>query len=195
MIISPEITPFVKPLLIISAGIIMLGSSFLILSGSRSPEGVEIIDEVQSQEKDSTPHLEIVVEVAGAVKSPGVYRFSSGARVDEALEAAGGILDSANREFVSQTINKAAKIIDGQKIYIPFEGEAPVKGISTAGTQSLISINTAGSSALESLPGVGPATASKIIEGRPYGSLEELTSRKVVSAKVFGEIKELITLN
>lgn len=140
----------------------------------------------------------IKIDMSGAVNKPGVYSLAQTARVEEAIKASGGFKDSANKEYISKTLNLSAKLSDGQKIYIPYEGESlGAQGGSVAGvnTSGKIGINSASSSQLESLPGVGPATASKIISGRPYSDISELTSRKIITRSVFEKIKEQIDTN
>ena len=93
----------------------------------------------------------------------------------------------------TKNINLAAKLNDGAKIYIPKIEEGDPQEITDMKT-SLININTASSETLDTLPGIGPATAAKIISNRPYKSLEELLDKKVVSLKVFEQIKDKITV-
>ena len=91
----------------------------------------------------------------------------------------------------------AAKLIDGQKVYVPTTSEQVVSGQGLVVGQSqngLISINSGTQAELESLPGVGPVTAQKIISLRPYGSVEELLSKKAVSNSVYAKIKDLVSL-
>lgn len=144
--------------------------------------------------------LTITIDVEGAVEKPGVYKLPSDARVQDALIAAGGMSETADREKISKGLNLAAKLTDGGKVYIPTVGE---EGLVSAdqtvlGTNSsasnTININTASASELDKLPGVGQVTAEKIISGRPYGSIEELVSKKVVSQKVYNGIKDKISL-
>ncbi len=139
----------------------------------------------------------ITVDIEGEVANPGVYKLKQGSIIQDGLVAAGGLSALANRDFVSKNINLATKLSDGQKIYIPKEGEsasASVLGSSTSTTVSgLININTASESQLDTLSGVGPVTTGKIINNRPYSAIEELTSKKVVSQKVFDQIKNKIT--
>lgn len=145
---------------------------------------------------------DITIDISGAVKSPGVYHFEKDSRVEDAIRQAGGFADTAHKQFVSKSLNLATKLSDGQKIYIPFEGEiasvAPVAvlgAISTttsnpaAQTGSKINLNTATQSELESLTGIGPVTAAKIINARPYNAVGELLSKKVVSKSVYEKIK------
>ncbi|MFM8903593.1 MAG: helix-hairpin-helix domain-containing protein [Actinomycetota bacterium] len=117
----------------------------------------------------------ITVHIAGAVKSPGVYRLARGARVNDGVLAAGGATSVANLDV----INLATVLNEGEQIYVPKRGEKPhaitsrpqsdvvVGGGDTTNNQpSLININTANAVELEQLPGVGPSTAKAIIEYR-----------------------------
>lgn len=142
----------------------------------------------------------ISVDISGAVKNPGVYKLSEGARAEEAIASAGGFAKTANQEYISKYLNMAQKITDGTKIYVPFDGDpAPVgagQGGSVAGsnTEAKVNINTASQAELEALPGIGPVTASKIISDRPYQKTEDLTYKKVVSKAVFEKIKDSIVV-
>ncbi len=138
----------------------------------------------------------ISVDVSGAVQKPGVYQLQDGSRVEDGIKSAGGFNDSANKDYISKYLNMAQKLSDGGKIYIPAEGEtvqAQSAG-AVAGAQSKTNINTGSQPELEALPGIGSVTASKIISGRPYQSLDELTSKKIVSKAVFEKIKDSITI-
>ncbi len=139
----------------------------------------------------------ISVDVSGSVKNPGVYKLEDGSRIEEAINSAGGFSDEGDPEYISKHINLAQKLLDGSKVYIPKKGETfssnsagSVAGVSAG----KININTSSQSELESLPGVGPSTASKIIADRPYQQAEELLSKKIVGKAVFEKIKELITV-
>lgn len=175
----------------IGVGLLLLSLiAFISQSFLSSQKGVEIID-AQSDNNSSVDKSEkIYVEVSGAVKKPGVYAFNPGDRVEDALNMSGGITNNSNLEFVSKSINRAAKLIDGQKIYIPFENEQKVLGT----TSNQININEASTSELESLPGVGAVTAKKIIDNRPYSELNDLLSKKVLSQKVFDQVKDNISV-
>lgn len=190
-----------------------------------SHEPIEFsIEEEKNASSSADQKQTIVVDVAGGVRSPGVYRLPVGSRVSDAIDAAGGISEEANTEILEQAINRAQKIPDGAKIYIPKKVDTEDRqstkhnnqGVSrnmlffqqnyrdTLGTshnilsqesgKRLISINFASSSELESLHGVGPATAKKIIDGRPYTSLEELVTKKIVGKKTFENIRPYLSL-
>ncbi len=135
---------------------------------------------------------EILVDVEGAVVKPGVYSLRSDARIRDGLIAASGLSSNANREWVAKNINLAGKLVDGGKIYIPTAGQ-DVKG-AAAGIIDSININTASIEQLDALSGIGPATGQKIIDNRPYGDIQELVSKKVLTTKVFEKIKDKITV-
>lgn len=142
--------------------------------------------------------LEVKVDVAGAVVSPGVYSLSLDSRVEDALKLAGGVTKDADPVYVSKTINLAQKVADGMKIYVPITSEVPQSGASStqgssSTTQSLININEATLSDLDKLPGVGVVTAQKIVDGRPYSGIEELVTKKAVSRSVYEKIKAQIS--
>ena len=123
----------------------------------------------------------VVVHVAGAVRRPGVYRLRSGSRVQAAVRLAGG----ATRRADLGGLNLAAKVEDGRQILVPERlraGGAPAAPTAGGGTPSApvapVNLNTATLEQLDTLPGVGPATAQKILDFRQerggFGSVEEL---------------------
>jgi competence protein ComEA len=149
----------------------------------------------------------IIVDVAGAVEKPGVYELAENSRIQDALIAAGGLSKDADRDIVGKSLNLATKIIDGGKIYIPFEGEISANSSSSTSSNTgffgdqnilgasqvgLININTATSAELDTLPGVGPVTAGKIIANRPYEKIEDLVSKKAVGTAAFEKIRDKI---
>ncbi|HEX7018243.1 MAG TPA: SLBB domain-containing protein [Patescibacteria group bacterium] len=140
----------------------------------------------------------IYVDVSGAVVQPGVYQLQAGDRVAAALEKAGGLSVEADTVFVAQTLNLAEKVVDGQKLYIPWMGEAKAVETqskdSTSSTSGLVSINEASQSELESLPQIGEKRAAEIIQNRPYGSVAELVDKGVLTQSQLDEINVLISL-
>jgi competence protein ComEA len=118
----------------------------------------------------TTGPAELVVHVAGSVAAPGVHDLPAGARVADAIQAAGGLAADAD----SARINLAAPIVDGARVYVPAVGEDPppvalgeVAGpAGGASPSSPVDLNTADAAALEELPGIGPATAAAILEHR-----------------------------
>jgi len=141
----------------------------------------------------------IVIHVTGAVPRPGVYALPQGARVQDAISAAGGFLADADKTG----INLARVVEDGEQLDILFvEGASfviPTPGdeVVTSGTE-LIDINTASQAELESLPGIGPTTAVKIIEYReangPFLNTEDIINVSGIGPGTYERIKDLITV-
>src|SRR5215213_1666005 len=141
----------------------------------------------------------VIVYITGAVPRPGVYALPQGARVQDAIAASGGFLAEANKV----DINLAAVLEDGQKFDIPYiEGASPV--LATPGeavittTTELININTASIAELDTLPGIGPSTAQKIIDYReqngPFVSIEDIVNVPTIGPVTYDKIKDLITV-
>ena len=171
------------------------------------------VNDKYKQEEQSIP-VAVVVNVSGAVKKPGVYSLETGARGNDALEKAGGLAESADKDWVSRELNLASKLNDGEKVYIPEEGEvkgSPVFGLvaesveRTAGEKEFgstcpaqININTASLEILTCLYNVGEKRAQEIIDYRsktPFGSVEEITNIKGIGEKTLERIRERITVN
>lgn len=147
---------------------------------------------------------EIRVEIAGQVQNPGVYEIKGGARVDDLLILAGGLSAQADRAWVEKNLNRAGKLVDGQKVYVPKLGETTVYGLqSTAGKNSAavgsqstvsnkININSASLKELDSLEGIGAVRAQAIIDNRPYSTIDELSTKKIIPKSIFEKIKDEI---
>lgn len=143
----------------------------------------------------------IKVDISGEVINPGVYELEEGSRVEDLISKAGGLTPNANQEFIAKNVNQAQKLVDAAKYYIPKEGEdvtsvnSYMSG-SVAGTSSqIVNINSASQKDLESLPGIGPVTASNIIQNRPFTSVDELVNKKIVNKSTFEKIKSSIVAN
>lgn len=206
--INELVTTYKLPIAFTLLGVILLGGGVASNFSQIVPSSIKA-EELPKSSIVSSENItkEITIDVSGAVKSPGVYQFEKDSRVEDAIRQAGGFSDSAHKQFVSKSLNLATKLVDGQKIYIPFEGElASITPVATlAATQttasnqtslsnSPINLNTASQAELESLNGVGPATAAKIINGRPYNTVGELLSKKVVSKSVYDKIKAEVAI-
>lgn len=147
-----------------------------------------------NQELVASNSASIIVHVSGEVVNPGVYSLPQGTRANDLIAKAGGFTQEADPDFIAKTLNLASVLKDGAKIYIPSKsGKANVIGVSSAKSET-VNINSASLSELESLPDIGPARAQKIIDNRPYQTLEELVEKKVVGQATFEKIKEKITL-
>ena len=149
----------------------------------------------------------LVVEVGGAVVRPGVYRLAPGSRVGDAITAAGGYGPRVDAEAADRALNLAAPVRDGDEIHVPARGEpgpsaatggsGAVNAPSGGGGSGLVDLNHATAEQLDTLPGVGPATAAKIVtarEERPFTGLDDFGSRKVVGAATLEKIRALVTV-
>ncbi len=137
----------------------------------------------------------IWVDLAGAVMNPGVYELPNESRFKDLLTRAGGLSASADREWVEKNLNLAQKLEDGAKVYIPSQAETAgeVAGEETA-VSGKININTASASELDTLWGIGEVRAKDIIDNRPYSSIGELLTEKVIPSNVFEKIKDEISV-
>jgi competence protein ComEA len=134
------------------------------------------------------------VHVSGAVQRPGVYELPPGAIVEQAIQAAGGSLPSADLEG----LNLAAPLRDGQQLVVRLPGEIPVPppAASRGGGGQLIHVNSATAEQLERLPGIGPVLAQKIVEHRqahgPFAVPEDLLDVSGIGPSTLESIRDLI---
>lgn len=166
--------------------LVLIGAVVMIKEGIYEP-GEEIIIEEETQEG------QIKVDIQGAVLNPGVYDLTFSSRVKDLLTVAGGLSEEADRDWVAQNLNQAAKLKDGEKFFIPQKGETQVKG-SQSSVVGKININKASTAELKSLSGIGDAYSQKIVDNRPYANIEELKERKIIPASTFEKIKEKISV-
>lgn len=161
-------------------------------SFTSSAESVEEEEESVSEERQ-TEKQEIYVDISGQVEKPGVYIVSDGTRLYEVIEKAGGLKKNAEMD----QINRAEIVTDGQKIVIPEKGET-IAASGGAAASGLININTADSMALQEIPGVGPATAEKIIayrtENGRFASKEDIKNVSGIGEKTYEKMKDKITV-
>jgi competence protein ComEA len=156
------------------------------------------------------PPVAVVVHVAGQVAVPGVYRLDPGGRVHEAIERAGG----ATAEADLDALNLAQALADGQRLYVPRTGEvdpaeipvvSPVvppvgeaPGTPTTAPSGPIDLNRAPAAELEQLPGVGPATASAIVDDRerngPFASVDDLDRVPGIGPSKLDALRDLVTV-
>lgn len=162
-----------------------------------SAERVEITAQQEGQEEAAA---KVYVHVAGAVEKPGVYVFDAGSRVNDAVSRAVP-LPGANLE----SMNLAALLEDGKRIQVPGNEtpeENPVTSASAAGnslstSSGMVNINTASASELDTLPGIGPAYAERIITYREehggFSNIEELQEVAGIGPKTYEKLKDMIT--
>ncbi len=143
----------------------------------------------------------IEVYVSGAVLQPGVYSLPPGARVADAVEAAGGLAQNAN----ANAINLARTLTDGEHVYVPAEGEKTEVSFAegdqdrkTADQETSVefpvNVNTASAGELQAIPGIGPALAARIIADRPYGSVDDLLRVKGIGPATLEKIRPYVTV-
>lgn len=133
----------------------------------------------------------LVVDVAGAVRRPGLYHLTAGTRIADAVAAAGGATPRADVTLV----NLAAPLADGEQVLVPVSGAAAGAGAGPSTTAPL-DLNTASAEQLDALPGVGPATAQKIIDYRqahgPFRSIDELEAVPGIGPSKLAQLKGLV---
>jgi competence protein ComEA len=193
-------------LLILSLiGLILIGCGVFFFKSGLSFGGTKV--EVLSESTGSENQKVITAEIAGQVMIPGVFKLNDGSRVDDLLISAGGFSAKADRTWIDKYLNRAARLTDGQKIYVPTVGEqsnaataknnAGDQTISTSfssDSSGLININSASLSQLDSLPGIGQVYGQSIIEHRPYSTVEELLSKGALKNSVFQKIKDKVSV-
>lgn len=136
---------------------------------------------------------DLVVDVAGAVQRPGLYHLAAGTRIADAVAAAGG----ATRKADVTLVNLAAPLADGEQVLVPARGAAGAGADGSAPSPTApLDLNTATADELDALPGVGPATAQKIIDYRqahgPFRSVDELEGVPGIGPSKLAQLKGLV---
>ena len=187
-------------------------------AGAQEQPLITPVDTAASLTPDQANVAGIRVEVSGAVASPNVVRLPEGSRVIDAIEAAGGWGERVDPLRVEVCINLAAPLQDGGAIRIPTLDDRfllgttgidcgslyapPTEIAASAGVQGSsptsapVDLNTATAEQLDSLPGIGPVTAAKIIAARKVGPFlvaDDLVSRGVISNRVLEQIRPLVS--
>ena len=203
--------------------VLIIGVAFVAKSGSAAERSLdsdipEISDETEIDESGEATGGMIYVDIGGAVNEPMLAELPQGSRVEDAIVAAGGLTDKAD----ITNINRAEFLEDGMKIYIPeqLSDSADVPANSSSGSSSdtsegvttssgstssagsvsassKVNINTADSSQLQEINGVGPATAQKIIDYRTsngrFQSIEDIKNVSGIGDKTYEKLKDQIT--
>ncbi|MCX6364026.1 MAG: helix-hairpin-helix domain-containing protein [Actinobacteria bacterium] len=197
--------------------VLAVGVRYVVLPKAAGPAGGEPLVLAAASSPPASPAAaaspsasaaaDVLVYVCGAVKSPGVVRVPADARVADALALAGG--PEAKAELAA--VNLAAKVVDGQQIVVPERGAAAAGSVATAAGGSAgsaggsatvpgapVNINTASLEELDSLDGVGPATAQKIIDYRtasgPFKTVDEIKNVSGIGDAKFAAMKDSITV-
>ncbi|NLJ33035.1 MAG: ComEA family DNA-binding protein [Firmicutes bacterium] len=180
-------------IIILLLGALLLGGAVSLHRQYRPVETLEVEGLRPVEEEEPLPG-EVVIHVAGAVAKSGVYRLPEGSRVIDALEAAGGGREDAD----IHALNLADVLTDGQRYYVPTLEETAGQNGSTSGLAGgKVNINRASQAELETLPGIGPVLAQRIISHRegqgPFQRPEDLKKVSGIGDKTFEALKDLIS--
>lgn len=153
------------------------------------------------------------VDISGAVNKPDVYSVRKDTRLKEVLSLAGGFSENADAGFFYRNFNLSRYLIDQEKIYIPSSEEirlglytenqkivdytsaqSPTNNSVYSDTSDRVHINNATLDELDTLPGIGKTTAQKILDNRPFSSIDELISKKILSQNAYNKITDMISL-
>lgn len=193
-----------KHLLLVLLIVILAGVLIMIYTKlDRQPVELEAYKREETSTEQVFSHIDeevasndtFLVHVSGAVNNPGVYELKGGSRVIDAIELAGGITEDAD----PHAINLAKKVTDEEKVHVPKQGENIGDGNLTQSENNKVNINLAGQSELETLPGIGPVLAKRIITHREqngkFQKPEDITNVTGIGTKRFEELKNLISVN
>jgi competence protein ComEA len=160
--------------------------------GHRGPSAAAIPPLRTPRPAHAASMRQLVVDVAGAVRRPGLYRLEPGARVADAVAAAGGATRRANVDAV----NLAAPLADGLQVVVPPRGAASAAAGGTPSPAAPVDLNSASVEQLDALPGIGPSTAQKIVDFRQahgaFHSVDELDAVPGIGAGRIAQLKGLV---
>lgn len=207
---------------VLAAGVLLIVGGYIWLTGSSPTNGVSLSAEAAHfdpqvrlpqasgfalAQPNASPST-VVVDVEGAVVAPGLHRVPAGSRIGDAITAAGGYSTLVDIAAAATSLNLAQPLTDGMKVHVPARGDSgasppPFPGGEQPGTTSqpgggaAINVNSATLEQLDTLPGIGPVTAAKIIAAReatPFATVDELLSREVLGPATFEKIKAMVTV-
>ncbi|PAE08922.1 hypothetical protein CHI12_03670 [Terribacillus saccharophilus] len=166
------------------------------LEEAEIPSETQLLTETPAENESVSANALVMVDIKGEVQNPGVYELAPDSRVEEALDAAGGLTENAEE----RSINLAQRVADEQVIYVAAIGEedVPVQTAGSSTSSAKININQADSNELTELNGIGEAKAQAIItfreENGPFTSIEQLTEVPGIGEKSLENMKEQISL-
>lgn len=205
-----------KIIVIAIAGIVAIGVMYFIYNKNQVKEDINIeneilVNNVITNENNTNDDL-VIIHITGSVKNPGIVKLKEGSRIEDAIEAAGGLTENAD----ITKVNLAYVVEDGTKIKIPSASEEDIgdddiidsksgdniiieeNTVSSNNSTQTININKATEKEFETLPGIGPSLASKIIEYRnqngKFGSIEDIKNVNGIGDSKYEKIKDLITV-
>ncbi|WP_102707237.1 ComEA family DNA-binding protein [Terribacillus saccharophilus] len=162
----------------------------------KNPSDNQMLTESPAENQTASDNEKVMVDIKGEVQNPGVYELAPDSRVEQALNAAGGLTENAE----GRSINLAQRVEDEQVIYVAAIGEAdvPVQTAGSSTSSEKININQADSEELTELNGIGEAKAQAIItfreENGPFTSIEQLTEVPGIGEKSLENMKDQISL-
>ncbi len=193
-----------------AAAVIVIAVAFVFFGDYGEKEKIKIPDaslSAEESEKEKKPSKrpekkeEIIVDISGCIVKPGVYYVSADSRLCDIISLAGGLTEDADID----SINQAESVSDGQKLFIPSIQDKTSEGFNSGGNSlgsassqgGKVNINTATFDELQTISGIGPATASSIIEYRTehgkFASIEDIKNVSGIGEKTFEKLKDKIT--
>ena len=205
-----------KIIVIAIAGIVAIAIMYFIYNKNQLKEDINIEDEILvnnviTNENNTNDDI-VIIHITGSVKNPGIVKLKEGSRIEDAIESAGGLTENAD----ITKVNLAYVVEDGTKIKIPSASEEDIgdediidsksgdniiieeNAVPSNNSTQTININKATEKEFETLPGIGPSLASKIIEYRnqngKFGSIEDIKNVNGIGDNKYEKIKDLITV-
>ena len=205
-----------KKIVIAIAGIVVIGIMYFIYNKNQVKEDINIeneilVNNVITNENNTNDDI-VIIHITGSVKNPGIVKLKEGSRIEDAIESAGGLTENAD----ITKVNLAYVVEDGTKIKIPSASEEDIgdediidsksgdniiieeNAVPSNNSTQTININKATEKEFETLPGIGPSLASKIIEYRnqngKFESIEDIKNVNGIGDNKYEKIKDLITV-
>jgi len=205
-----------KIIVIAIAGIVVIGIMYFIYNKNQVKEDINIeneilVNNVITNENNTNDDI-VIIHITGSVKNPGIVKLKEGSRIEDAIESAGGLTENAD----ITKVNLAYVVEDGIKIKIPSSSEEDIgdediidsksgdniiieeNTVPSNNSTQTININKATEKEFETLPGIGPSLASKIIEYRnqngKFESIEDIKNVNGIGDNKYEKIKDLITV-